>query len=152
MIEDLYQQSRSRLQSVAARYVGQDAEDLVHDAFVKVLHSAETFRGESRPTTWLHQIVVNACVDHCRRRSRRKESRVPSTDVIKSRLTVCVALKEAILGLSHDERRSYILHDLLGYTHREIEERYGIPIGTSKSRVWRAHRNLRLSWGKADSI
>lgn len=143
-LEQVYVQSRHRLALVAARYVGADAEDLVHEAFLRAFRAHATFGNRAQTTTWLHRIVVNACLDQCRQQQRLRRRPVPAlpgvlTPAWPTRLT----LRQAIRRLSPEERQSYLLHDILGYAHREIETRWGIPAGTSKSRLWRARRLLR---------
>ena len=66
----LYEQSRRQLRTVAARYVGDEAEDVVQDAFLRALRSGHGFRGDAQPLTWISRIVVNASLDRCRRRTR----------------------------------------------------------------------------------
>ena len=62
--------SRDRLWAWALRTLGdrEDAADAVQDALVSAYRSADKFRGDSAVTTWLHRIVVYACLDRARRR------------------------------------------------------------------------------------
>jgi RNA polymerase sigma factor (sigma-70 family) len=67
----LYERFRPQLRAVAARYVGNDAEDVVQDAFLSALSSGHAFRGDSAPLTWLHRVVVNHSLGRCRKRAIR---------------------------------------------------------------------------------
>lgn len=64
----LYARHRERLQAVARRIVGDEAEDALQDAMIKAYRHARAFRGHSAVSTWLHRIVVNAALDCARRR------------------------------------------------------------------------------------
>ncbi|HVB27857.1 MAG TPA: sigma-70 family RNA polymerase sigma factor, partial [Mycobacteriales bacterium] len=64
---------QQRLWAVALRTLGdrEEAADAVQDAFLSALRAAGSFRGDAAVTTWLHRIVVNACLDRIRRRTAR---------------------------------------------------------------------------------
>src|SRR3954467_3540028 len=67
---ELVRRHRDRLWAVALRTIGdrEEAADAVQDALLAAHRNAARFRGESAVTTWLHRIVVNACLDRIRRR------------------------------------------------------------------------------------
>ena len=142
----LYEQSRRQLRAVAARYVGEEAEDVVQDAFLRALRSGHGFRGEAAPLTWLSRIVVNASLDRCRRRTRwehahpRLAHRAASASAAGDS---SIAIRTALRRLTRDQRRVFVLFDVLGHTHKEIARRLAIPAGTSKSRLADARRRLR---------
>src|SRR5215468_8858620 len=70
---EVVRRHRDRLWAVALRTLGdrEEAADAVQDALVSAYRSADRFRGDSAVTTWLHRIVVNACIDRARRRQAR---------------------------------------------------------------------------------
>src|ERR1700734_1546764 len=70
---ELVVRHRDRLWAVALRTLGnpEDAADAVQDALISAYRAAAGFRGNSAGTTWLHRIVVNACLDLARRRAVR---------------------------------------------------------------------------------
>ena len=148
-LADTYERSRRRLRTVASRYVGgQDAEDVVHDAFVQALHHSDSFRHEAAPATWLHRIVINVCIDDFRKRSRRRLVDIESnmTDPSLTSLSdpqKTMLVRAALRSLTPDAQRLCILHDIMGYSHREIAASLGIPIGTSKSQLHVARHRLR---------
>lgn len=151
----LYEHSRRQLRAVAARYVGDDADDVVQDAFLNAIRSGKTFRGEAAPLTWLHRIVVNASINHCRRRRRwdhahlRAASR-PAT--VNGALEDSLAMRAALHRLTPDQYRVFVLYDVIGHTHNEIARRLAIPQGTSKSRLSDARRRLRETFGEKKPV
>src|SRR4249920_1249607 len=70
---ELFRRYRDRLWAVALRTVcdPEEAADALQDAMISAFRRAADFRGESAVTTWLHRIVVNACLDRIRRRAAR---------------------------------------------------------------------------------
>ena len=146
VVEHLYERSQRRLRAVAARYVGDDAEDVVQDAFVKVLRCGDAFRGDAAPLTWVSRIVVNASIDRCRRRGRWDHLYPHLTSpraTAAAGLEESFAIRTALRCLTKDQRRVFVLYHVVGYTHREISRRLAIPTGTSKSRLADARRRLR---------
>src|SRR5262245_3381152 len=79
---ELVRRHRDRLWAVALRTLGdrEEAADAVQEALLHAYRSVERFRGDSAVTTWLHRIVVNACLDRARRRQARPA--VPLSDVL----------------------------------------------------------------------
>jgi RNA polymerase sigma-70 factor (ECF subfamily) len=145
-VTDVYEQSRTQLRAVAARYVGDDAEDVVQDAFVSALRYGNTFRGDSAPLTWLYRIVMNTSIDHCRRRSRREHaarSDPHRSTLADAALDESLALRTALRQLTPEQCRVLVMYDVLGHTHVEIARLLAIPLGTSKSRLSEARRRLR---------
>src|SRR3954471_11420069 len=69
----LVERHRDRLWRVALRTLGnpEDAADAVQDALLSAYRAAASYRGDAAVTTWLHRIVVNACLDLARRRASR---------------------------------------------------------------------------------
>lgn len=149
-IADTYVRSYGRLRSVAARFVnGQDADDLVQEAYLRALTRCDEFRGESAQTTWVYRILVNACLDDRRYRQRRgvhmtlDEARARPQTRRWQRLVDGHALRAALASLAVTEREVCVMYDVMGYTHPEISRRLGIPVGTSKGRLCTARRRLR---------
>src|SRR6266699_5648147 len=69
----LFVRHRDRLWAVAVRTLSdpEEAADALQDAMISAFRRAESFRGDAAVTTWLHRIVVNACLDRMRRRAAR---------------------------------------------------------------------------------
>ena len=147
---------RRKLQAVAFRYVGQEAEDIVHDAFVRALERGDSFRGDAAPTTWLHRVIVNACLDLLRHRHRsdhRLEIMHGAIDSeLRSTTFEAVAVRRAFRTLSAGERRICVLHHIIGYTHREVATILGVPLGTTKSRLYQARKRLLSALGHKGDV
>jgi RNA polymerase sigma-70 factor, ECF subfamily len=143
-IADAYTRSHKHLRKVAFRYAAHDAEDLVHDAFVRALEGGHTLRHPAAATSWLHRILTNAGIDLRRRdRLRREHALSDSVESRSSRLPDIIAVRDAFHCLPYEDRRICLLFDVLGHTHAEIADVLQIPIGTSKRRLFSARRRLR---------
>jgi len=126
------------------------AERLVQDAFVAAWQRLSTFRGESRFTSWLHRIAVNAVLQD-RRSSMRREARVALADdcvldaapARRDTVDAHIDLERAIASLPPGARTALVLHDIEGYTHQEIGEMTGVAAGTVKAQLHRARRLLQ---------
>src|SRR6266540_5831348 len=78
----LIRRHRDRLWAVALRTLGdrEEAADALQDALLSAYRAAGRFRGDAAVTTWLHRIVVNACLDRARRRQSRPTVPLPEID------------------------------------------------------------------------
>src|SRR5215831_8796055 len=137
----LYRAHTPALFALALRLTGGDrseAEDLVQESWVRALTALRTFRAQSALRTWLCGVLVNV-----RRGRIRTDWRIidaPDAEPLAD--TTCpddaIDLERAIAALPEGARDVYVLHDVHGYTHREIAELLGIVEGTSKSQLNRA--------------
>jgi RNA polymerase sigma-70 factor, ECF subfamily len=135
-----------------------EAEDLTQQVFLQLFRKIGTFRGDSRFSTWLHRISVNAVLMHLRRK-RPPENLVESledcgrdgSDPIEQTVAVTTApsvidrlnLKRAIRKLPAGYKRFFLLHDVFGYRHGEIAELLGCSISCSQSQLHKARKSLR---------
>ena len=146
-VAHLYEHSQRQLRVVAARYVGDEAEDVVQEAFLRALRWGDGFRGDSAPLTWISRIVVNACLDRCRKEGRWTQARPryvhhqPTMTNATGETTI--AMRRALQRLTSAQREVFVLYDVLGLTHKEIAGRLAIPLNTSKSRLSDARKRLR---------
>lgn len=128
----------------------EEAADALQDAFISAFRAASNFRAESQVTTWLHRIVVNACLDRVRRRQSRptvpladtshQEPAVPR-DSMAERETRLV-IKQALQQLPEEQRVPIVLVDVEGYSVAETAQLLGIAEGTVKSRCARGRAKL----------
>ena len=159
---EVVRRHRDRLWAVALRTTGdrEEAADAVQDALVSALRAADRFRGESAVTTWLHRIVVNACLDRARRRAVRptrplEEEVGPGGDEsartgaalavvgdatphVEARLDVTSALAR----LPEAQRAALVLVDMYDVPVAEAAEILGVAVGTVKSRCSRGRVTL----------
>ena len=151
----LVERHQRRLWAVALRTLGdrEEAADAVQDALLSAYRSAGSYRGEARVTTWLHRIVVNACLDRVRRRAVR--ATVPlgdSDDVVDRRdglgdRETALDVETALAALPLDQRLAIVLVDVHGMPVGEAAAVLGVPIGTVKSRCSRGRARLALALG-----
>ena len=144
----LYRAHTPALYALALSLTGGDqgeAEDLVQESWVRALTALRTFRAQSALRSWLCGVLVNV-----RRGRIRAEWRIvdaPDVEPIAERTDPddAIDLERGIAGLPEGARDVYVLHDVYGYTHREIAELLGVIEGTSKSQLNRARFLLRLT-------
>ena len=152
----LFLRHRDRLWAVAVRTLSdpEEAADALQDAMISAFRRADSFRGDSAVTTWLHRIVINACLDRLRRKAARPvaggtDERTldnlaaghavpdPSSDSDTS-LDVMSALRT----LPPDQQAALVLVDMLGYPVADAAEILGVSQGTVKSRCARGRARL----------
>ena len=149
---ELVRRHRDRMWAVALRTLRdpEEASDALQEAFISAFRAASSFRAESQVTTWLHRIVVNACLDRVRRRQARPTVPLPETgpgepvaprDSMSERETSLVVSK-ALHQLSDDQRVPIVLVDVEGYSVAETAKMLGIAEGTVKSRCARGRAKL----------
>ncbi|MGH3934779.1 MAG: RNA polymerase sigma factor SigM [Pseudonocardiaceae bacterium] len=153
---ELVRRHRDRMWAIALRTLGDpdEAADAVQDAFISAFRSAGGFRGQAQVTTWLHRIVVNACLDRIRRNRARPTSPLPSgpgepaltLDAIADRESR-LAVDDALRSLPAEQRAAIVLVDVEGYSVAETAQLLGIAQGTVKSRCARGRARLAVLLG-----
>ncbi|MGH7537521.1 MAG: RNA polymerase sigma factor [Gemmatimonadales bacterium] len=146
----LYDRHTPALYRLALRLVGgeaSDAEDIVHDAWVRAVGRLAGFEWRSALRTWLCGIVVNRARELLRQRHQlhwtTHADAVAADDVRLSGTFDRLELERAIAALPAGARAVLVLHDVEGYTHEEIGRLLDIEPGTSKSQLSRARRDMR---------
>jgi RNA polymerase sigma-70 factor (ECF subfamily) len=153
---ELIGRHRDRLWAVALRTLGdrEDAADALQEACVSAYRAAGGFRGDAAVTTWLHRIVVNACLDRVRRRQARPAvslatvsvdpvAAVESSDTLTTRLVV----RDALRRLPAEQRMALVLVDLEGLSVAETAAILEVAEGTVKSRCARGRARLAVLLG-----
>jgi RNA polymerase sigma-70 factor (ECF subfamily) len=152
----LVERHQDRLWAVALRVMGgpDDAADALQDAYVAAFRRAGTFRGDSLVTSWLHRVVVNACLDRLRRAKVRAADPLPEDlDRVQGlgveadrdpaeELERRDAVTEALATLNADQRAALVLVDMQGYGVEEAARILGCAPGTVKSRCARGRARL----------
>ncbi|MGI8869295.1 MAG: RNA polymerase sigma factor SigM [Mycobacteriales bacterium] len=152
--EALVRRHRDRMWAVALRTMRdpEDAADALQDAMISAFRAAASFRAESAVTTWLHRIVVNACLDRIRRRKARPAVALPeegpgepveSRDPVSERDTA-MAVEAALAELPVEQRAAITLVDLQGYSVADSARVLGVAEGTVKSRCARGRSRLAV--------
>ena len=155
----LVHRHQDRLWATALRMMRNphDAADALQDAYLAAFRRAASFRGESQVTTWLHRIVVNACLDRLRKQQRlRSEQPLPDDADRAGELMAEIApdtaeqrelhdnLATALAALNDDQRAALVLVDVEGYAVDEAAAILGVPPGTVKSRCARGRARLAV--------
>jgi RNA polymerase sigma-70 factor (ECF subfamily) len=152
----LFLRHRERLWAVALRTLGdqEEAADALQDAMISAFRRAADFRGESAVTTWLHRIVVNACLDRIRRRAARPAASgmdEQTLDVLAQGSALAdpgidkdtaLDVLAALRTLAPEQRAALVLVDMLGYPVADTAAILGISPGTVKSRCARGRARL----------
>jgi RNA polymerase sigma-70 factor, ECF subfamily len=135
-----------------------EAEDLTQQAFLQVFRQIRTFRGESGFSTWLHRVTVNVVLMHLRRKRPAEisveefEGHNPngkgprergSSDTSMFGAIERLNLMRAIRSLPPGYKRFFLLHDVIGYEHKEIAGLLKCSAGCSKSQLHKARKRLR---------
>jgi len=152
--EALVRRHRDRLWAVALRTLRDpdEAADALQDALISAFRAAGSFRSESAVTTWLHRIVINACLDRVRRRQARPTVALPEAgsgepaerrDRLAERDTALV-VEEALAQLPVEQRAAIMLVDLEGYSVADTAGMLGVAEGTVKSRCSRGRARLAV--------
>jgi RNA polymerase sigma-70 factor (ECF subfamily) len=153
----LFSRHRDRLWAVALRTLAdtEEAADALQEAMISAFRRAGSFRGDSAVTTWLHRIVVNACLDRIRRRAARPtvaagdeqsldalvRGGVLVAEPVSDRDTV-LDVDAALRTLPYEQRAALVLVDMLGYPVQVAAELLDVSVGTIKSRCARGRARL----------
>lgn len=134
--------------NLALRILGDSAaaEDIVQDVFIRMLDALPGFRGEAPFGAWLKRMTANATIDAVRRDRRFTGSddvaRLEEVTVDATPADVAVDAWALLMSLSPRSRAVVLLHELEGYTHKELAELFGQSESYSKSLLARALRRL----------
>ena len=158
----LFGRHRDRLWAVAVRTMGNpdDAADGLQDGLVAAYRRAGSFRGDAQVTTWLHRVVVNACLDRLRAEKVRRTGPLPddledrgdrgaaatSGPADPAEESVAAERRRLVLAalsrLPAEQRAALVLVDMEGYPVAEAARILGCATGTVKSRCSRGRRRL----------
>ena len=157
----LVQRWDRRIQGMIFRLVRHhdEARDLSQEAFLKAYRALGKFKSESRFSSWLYQIAVNATRDRLRRRRRRadvsldemedgreeslRDERPSALDLIESG-DLCRLVAAAMAALPEEQREVVILKEYEGLTFPEIAAALDVPLSTVKTRLYRGLGQLRV--------
>jgi RNA polymerase sigma-70 factor, ECF subfamily len=153
---ELFARHRERLWAVAVRTLGdpEEAGDALQDAMISAFRRAASFRGDSAVTTWLHRIVVNACLDRLRRRAARPATSGADEEVLDALAAPAHPVSDradpdtaldvlaALRTLPPQQRAALVLVDMLGYSVADAADVLSVSIGTVKSRCARGRSRL----------
>lgn len=149
---------------IAYRFMGNehDAKDLTQETFIKAFNNIKNFRRESSFSTWICRIANNACIDELRKIKRRpcdsldeeinldegsvskqvKDER-PTPEEVYETEELNQYLQKMLNELNENFRMVVVLRDIEGYSYEEIAEITNVSLGTVKSRLYRARKELK---------
>ncbi len=151
-----------KIVKLVMRYVKDPSEalDVAQEAFLKAYRAVGSFRGDSAFYTWLYRIAINTAKNHlvaARRRpvdfeldlqdpdqyelsNRLKDVDTPEGLLLSNEIRE--AVEDAIRGLPEDLRTAILLRELEGMSYEEIAEAMTCPVGTVRSRIFRAREAI----------
>lgn len=158
--DELVGQYSGRVANIAYSMLSdrEDALDAAQEVFVRVYKSLGAFRGESSVSTWIYRITRNVCTDFLRKRRGvvqsldAEEDDEPKKEIadesnsperIAERNEKIQAVRKAISALEDNQREVITLYDINGLSYEEIADVLKCPVGTVKSRLYRARDALR---------
>ena len=152
---------QNRVAGLLTRYVYRDdIPDIVQESFIKAYRSLASFRGESAFYTWLYRIAVNTAKNHLTALGRRppkedilaedaesydagtqlRETDTPENLVLSNELKRVVF--ETIENLPEELKMAITLREIEGLSYEEIAEVMSCPVGTVRSRIFRAREAI----------
>ena len=150
---ELTRRSVDKLYAVARLIVRDDdqAEDATQEALVAAWRNIRSLRDPDRFDAWLRRMLVRACYREAAKRQhwRRIESQVQPFAMYEADPGIAIAdrdqLEHGFSRLSPDQRALIALHYYLGLPMQETAEIVGLPVGTVKSRLYRATQQMRAA-------
>ena len=165
---DLLSAFKPRIWSICWRTLHhyEDAADLTQDVMVRVIRGLPSFDGRSKLSTWIYRIAVNSCLSHLRKQKLRRHpsldapargleagdrgstrrdqlvSREPDAAAGVERSDELQALNQALLEIDGEQRLLLMLRDMHGTEYVQLSEIFEVPVGTIKSRLFRARAAL----------
>lgn len=158
----LVRKYQHKVANLVSRYVYDSAEveDVSQEAFIKAYRAIKGFRGDSAFYTWLYRIAVNTAKNHLVAQGRRppntdvdagdaeqieagrmmREIGTPESNTLSKELAECVT--RAVAELPQDLRVAITLRELEGLSYEEIATVMDCPIGTVRSRIFRAREAI----------
>ncbi len=138
-----------------------EVEDVAQETFIKAYRALPTFRGDAAFYTWLYRIGINTAKNHLISRSRRaptvtefdaeeaegfedagnlQELNTPENELLSKE--VAQVVNDAMAKLPEDLRTAISLREIDGLSYEDIAETMGCPIGTVRSRIFRAREAI----------
>ncbi len=158
----LIQKYQHRIVSLVSRYVSDssEAQDVAQEAFIKAYRAIDRFRGDSAFYTWLYRIAINTAKNWIVAKNRRppasdidvvdaeqygissklKDTSTPENELLREEIERTVFA--TIADLPEDLRTAIMLREMDGMSYEEIATTMDCPIGTVRSRIFRAREAI----------
>ena len=150
--EELIRRHRMQLHRLARRRTetAEDADDALQEALLSVHRAAGSFRRDAAVGSWLHRIVVNACLDRLRRNGSPAVELSEDHRSVSDRtanIETSIIVRQALMRLPADQRAAVLAVDMHGYSVADAARLLNIAEGTVKSRCARARARLATLLG-----
>lgn len=154
----LVRKYQHRIVGLIGRYIADwsECQDVAQDAFMRAYRALPNFRGDAQFYTWLHRIAVNTAKNHLVAQKRRppgadidvddaeqfdsairlRDNDTPERELMRQQVEQLVL--RVVEGLPAELREAISLREVDGLSYEEIAEKMGCPIGTVRSRIFRA--------------
>lgn len=158
----LVQKYQHKIVNLISRYINDPAEqlDVAQEAFIKAYRAIGKFRGDSAFYTWMYRIAINTAKNHLVAQSRRpplsdveatdaeqydvdtrlKDRDTPENELLREEIEQTVF--DAIAELPDDLKTAITLREMEGMSYEEIAQAMDCPIGTVRSRIFRAREAI----------
>ena len=158
----LVRRYQHRVVALVSRYVGDwsEAQDVAQDAFVRAYRAIGSFRGDAQFYTWLHRIAINTAKNHLQAMKRRppnadidagdaehfdaalqmRDTDTPERELLRHEVEQ--AVMRSVNALPKELRLAITLREVDGLSYDEIAQRLDCPIGTVRSRIFRAREAI----------
>ncbi len=151
--KQLFNQYAGKMLGVCARYCPnmEDAKDALHEGYIKIFKQIDRFNGKAKLETWMTRIMINTAIDHFKHSikfkeydQKARESDEYSYIEFNDKKEVKMSDLHAVINKLPDGYRViFNLYAIEGYSHKEIAQELGISVGTSKSQLARARKQLQ---------
>lgn len=160
--EVLVRKYQHRIVALIGRYVADwsECQDVAQETFIRAYRALPNFRGDSQFYTWLHRIAVNTAKNHLISQNRRppmddidagdaeqydagvrlRDTATPERELLRQEIELTVM--RAVEALPEDLRTAITLREVDGLSYEEIAARMDCPIGTVRSRIFRAREAI----------
>ena len=163
----LVRKYQHRIVALIGRYIADwsECQDVAQDTFMRAYRAIGNFRGDAQFYTWLHRIAVNTAKNHLVAQKRRpptddvevgdaesfdtgirlRDNDTPEREMMRQQVEQTVM--RVVEGLPQDLRDAISLREVDGLSYEEIAQRMGCPIGTVRSRIFRAREAIDAELG-----
>ncbi len=154
--DEIIERYGERIYNLAFRFTGNqaEAEDLTQDIFLKLYRNLDRYRGDVPLMAWALRLSRNLCIDHYRHHRARRQAETVSDEVLEhlpsgddlerrsQKRERRRLVRQALAEMSESLASVVMLRDLQGLSYDEIATFFEVPVGTVKSRLNRARREL----------